>query len=236
MKALLFDMDNTLFDLVGAKQAACREICEKVGAGTPDQLFSYFIRGTRGFEDPENIRDFLNDAGILSEDAFSWCSATYRQVKLSQIEPYPGVRETLGTLAAMDHAMVLVTDAHRRDAIPRLEKTGLSHFFDHIVTYDMTWTKKPNPLPFLYALRSADVSPREAMVIGDSPRRDIAPGRNLGMLTVYARYGDRFTRGRGDGGAHFVIDEFRQLLTLLAGIHEMNPMGGLQCAEGSPSH
>ncbi|MCU0632570.1 MAG: HAD family hydrolase [Methanolinea sp.] len=235
VQALLFDMDNTLFDLVGAKRAACRVIIGKIGVGSPDHLFSYFLRRIRGFEDPENIRDFLHDEGVFSEETFAWCSAAYREQKLSHIEPYPGVQETLQKLAEEEYPMVLVTDAHHRDALPRLEKTGLCNLFDHIVTYDMTREKKPSPIPFLYALQRVNTGPGEAMIIGDSPRRDIAPGRELGMITVYARYGDRFSSAREDGGAHFLIDEFRELLPLLEGLREHVRGGRSPCAAGSLS-
>lgn len=231
VKALLFDMDNTLFDLVAAKLEACRVITEEIGAGSPECLFSYFLRRIKGFEDPENIRDFMVDTGTYSDDAFAWSVAVYRDVKLSHIEPYPGVSDTLSELKRREYPLVLVTDAHHRDALPRLEKTGLKKQFSHIITHDMTWKKKPSHIPFLYALRSVGIPPRDAetaMFIGDSPGRDIAPARQIGMYTVYARYGDRFSSTRSDGDAHAVLDDFRMLTQLVE-----NPAPNLERRNGS---
>ncbi|HQK55246.1 MAG TPA: HAD family hydrolase [Methanolinea sp.] len=235
VRALLIDMDNTLFDLVGAKRAACRAIVEKTGVGDADLLFSYFLRRTRGFEDPGNILDFLVDEGVYSDSLFGVCDTMYREVKLSNIEPYPGVRETLERLVERDYPLALVTDAHRNDAIPRLERAGVRGFFDHIITYDMTWQKKPDPVPFLYALQMINTTPGDAMIVGDSPRRDIAPGKKLGMTTVYARYGDRFSLPGTDGGADFTIDGFAQLLPLLSGLEVEGKVRRSPCAAGSPS-
>lgn len=237
VKALLFDMDNTLFDLVAAKLEACRVITKEIGAGSPEVLFSYFLRRIRGFEDPENIRDFMVDTATYSDDVYAWSVAAYRDVKLSHIEPYPGVVDTLSELKRMEYPLVLVTDAHHRDALPRLRKTGLREQFTHIITHDMTWEKKPSHIPFLYALREVGIPPREAenaMFIGDSPRRDIAPARQIGMYTAYARYGDRFSSTRSDGGAHVVLDDFRRLPRVLE-----NPAFNLErrngsCAAGLP--
>ncbi len=234
-RALLIDMDNTLFDLVGAKRAACRAITEKTGVGDADLLFSYFLRQTRGFEDPGNIQDFLVDEGVYSDALFDMCSTMYREVKLSHIEPYPGVQETLERLVEREYPLALVTDAHRNDAIPRLEQAGLRQYFDQVITYDMTWQKKPDPVPFLYALQRVNTAPGDAMVVGDSPRRDIAPGRKLGMTTVYARYGDRFSSSRTDGGADFTIDEFSQLVPLISGPERPGKGRRSPCAAGSPS-
>jgi len=58
-------------------------------------------------------------------------------------------------------------------------------------------------------------SPSEAVLIGDSPRRDIEPCRNLGIRTVYARYGDRFSSDRDNVPADFVIDTIAELPEIL---------------------
>lgn len=235
VKALLFDMDNTLFDLVAAKLEACRVITREIGAGSPDVLFSYFLRRTKGFEDPENIRDFMVETGTYSDDAYAWSVAAYRDVKLSHIEPYPGVGDTLSELKRREYPLVLVTDAHHRDALPRLEKTGLKELFSHIITHDMTWEKKPSHIPFLCALRALGIPARDAdtaMFIGDSPRRDIAPARQIGMYTAYARYGDRFSSTRSDGGAHVVLDDIRRLLLLLEHVTPNTEERERSCAAG----
>jgi putative hydrolase of the HAD superfamily len=55
----------------------------------------------------------------------------------------------------------------------------------------------------------------EAVVIGDSPRRDIEPSHGLGIKTVYARYGDRFSDDRSDVRADYTIDSMRDLPGIL---------------------
>ena len=40
---LLFDMDNTLFDLFEAQVAACQAVVELVGNDEGNELFSYFF-------------------------------------------------------------------------------------------------------------------------------------------------------------------------------------------------
>ena len=79
--------------------------------------------------------------------------------------------------------MGIVTDAHSRDATLRLEKTGLLPFFCCMVSYDMVKVKKPACDPFLMALEMMKTSPSDTVLIGDSPRRDIEPGRHLGIRT-----------------------------------------------------
>jgi putative hydrolase of the HAD superfamily len=211
VRNVIFDMDNTLFDLVGAKMRACGRIAEHCGAGSAEELFSYFLRRQGGFEDPENIRDYLVDHGCFSVKAYHECTGIYREEKLKDLAPYPGVVITLRLLADNGFRMALVTDAHLPETRARLERTGLSGFFDPLVTFEVTGSHKPSTLPFLSALMQMDATARETLLVGDSPVRDIAPGMMLGMTTVYARYGDRFPRTGLDGGAHYAIDDFRDL-------------------------
>jgi putative hydrolase of the HAD superfamily len=190
---------------------ACDRIAAHCRAGTAGELFTYFLRKQGGFEDPENIRDFLLHKGCYTEETYRVCTVMYREEKLRDLAPYPGVVSTLRMLADHGFRMALVTDAHLPETRARLERTCLGGFFDPVVTFEATGAHKPSTLPFLSALLQMETTARETVLIGDSPVRDIAPGVVLGMTTVYARYGDRFPRTRRDGGAHHAIDDFRDL-------------------------
>jgi putative hydrolase of the HAD superfamily len=52
----------------------------------------------------------------------------------------------------------------------------------------MTGAKKPAPDAFLLALRKLGNQPSETLLVGDSIRRDIAPAKELGMMTAYTKY------------------------------------------------
>jgi hypothetical protein len=67
IRAIIFDMDNTLFDFVAAKQHACREVAKFLGRDDWEALFNCFINSPHGFESHENIRDYFNLCGLLEE-------------------------------------------------------------------------------------------------------------------------------------------------------------------------
>lgn len=212
---LLFDMDNTLFDLVGAQIAACQTVVQQFGHDDGEELFSYFLTHTHGYESHENIRQYMNERCILLDGLFRKACLVYETVKLQHIFPYEGVTDTLQLLHTREYTMGIVTDAHSRDATLRLEKTGLLQFFCCMVSYDMVKVKKPAPEPFMFALEMMKASPDETVLVGDSPRRDIEPCRNLGIRTVYARYGDRFSCDRNSVAADFIIDAMGELPEIL---------------------
>jgi putative hydrolase of the HAD superfamily len=216
VKCLIFDMDNTLFDLVGAQITACKAVVQQLGYDDGDELFSYFLTPAHGFESHENIRQYMNERSIPVDDLYRKACQVYETVKLQHIYPYEGVTETLQSLHIRGYAMGIVTDAHSRDATLRLEKTGLLPFFCCTVTFDMVKVKKPAPEPFLFALEMMKADTDEAILIGDSPQRDLVPCRSLGIRTVYARYGDRFLCDRNNVPADFIIDAMVELPEILS--------------------
>ncbi|MFA5237507.1 MAG: HAD-IA family hydrolase, partial [Methanoregula sp.] len=147
----------------------------------------------------------------------------YADEKLRHIIPYPGVTKTLRAIREMGFATAVVTDAEKADASLRLGRCGLSSFFDCMVTFDLIGVKKPAPEPFLAALGTIRAPAEESVFIGDSPRRDIEPCKKLGIRTVYARYGDRFSKTRDYAGADFVIDRMDELPDILHSMSKSRP-------------
>ena len=168
-----------------------------------------------GFEDHRNMADYMRDKGVYNREKFEECCRIYEEVKLESIEPYPYVGETLEKLREMGLKLAVVTDAMNGHAISRLRKAGLLHFFDVIVSADITGRKKPDPESIRFALQKLGVDAKEAILVGDSVRRDIQAGKRIGMVTVYAAYGDRNFHEDKKGEADFVIEGVGELIELM---------------------
>ena len=89
-----------------------------------------------------------------------------------------------------------------------------------VLTFDDTGCHKPDPTGFLMALEKLQVSAERTVVIGDWKERDILGGRNAGLHTVYARYGDQYSKYadkiEGDPTEpDFVADDLLHLLDVL---------------------
>ena len=214
--AVIFDMDNTLFDFVEAKLIACAAVIDYLKVPVePVVLLRYFLRPIHGFESHENIRDFLRDNDRYSEDAFTRCCTIYDDEKVAAITPYPHVAETLSELRDRGLKLAVVTDAHNGNAMKRLRKAGLEEFFDVIITMDMHGKLKPSPEPFLLGMKKLGVTASETMLVGDSIRRDILPARGLGMFTVHAVYGDRNFHEVETEGADCVIHRIMEVIEIV---------------------
>jgi putative hydrolase of the HAD superfamily len=215
LKAIIFDMDNTLFDFVKAKLLACAAVVTIVGRRDDSALLDYFINDDIDVERFESIAEYLKDRDIYSDAKFEECTKLYYKTKMENIELYPGVMETLNEIKSMNLGSAVVTDAFKANAQARLRKTGLLQYFDYVITADLVGTKKPEPDSIIYALAKLGCSAEEAIFIGDSLRRDIIPSNKLGLVTVYAAYGDRNFYEDRRGSADHTINDIRELIPVI---------------------
>ncbi|MBL7961993.1 HAD-IA family hydrolase, partial [bacterium] len=100
-----------------------------------------------------------------------------------------------------------------REAWLRLCYLKLHHVFDAVVTYEDTFERKPHPAPFKKALSLLMVEAQETLMIGDWAERDMLGAKQLGMKTVFARYGDIFDTK--EPGADYEINDIIELLDIL---------------------
>jgi len=215
LKAVIFDMDNTLFDFIEAQLMACKAVTNRLGVGNKYDLFDYFLRDPRRFEDLGNIADYMRDRGLYDRETYGECCRIYDEAKMEAIVPYPGVKEVLEGLRARGVRLAVVTNASNGNALARLNRAGLAGFFDAVVSADMTGRMKPEPDSVILALKMLDLRPEEAVLVGDSMGRDIAAGRRLGTLTAYAEYGDRNLREKKSWEADYILEDVRDLVGLV---------------------
>jgi len=215
IKAIIFDMDNTLFDFVEAKLAACKAVAEALG-GDAEELLRYFARDPTRFEGHANIAEYMAEKGIFEEARYSEICSLYERVKLESVSPYPGIREALSSLKGMGFRLGVATNSTPANAVARLRRTGLIGYFDAVVAAESKDEMKPKPDVVERALDALGASPGEAIMVGDSLSRDIAAGISLGMLTAYAQYGDRnISEARTEIAPDYVLRSVNDLVLML---------------------
>jgi putative hydrolase of the HAD superfamily len=67
----------------------------------------------------------------------------------------------------------------------KLTKSNINHYFKTITNSEMVGVKKPNPEIFNYALKLANVSLHQSIMIGDSYEADILGALNIGMDAIF---------------------------------------------------
>ncbi len=220
IKAVIFDLDNTLVDFMGMKiQAIDAAINSMIDAGL--QLPAEEVRSRidaiykeRGIEFQNVFDQLLYD--VFQKVDYKILSAgiiAYRRAREAALVPYPHVSLTLVDLVKRGMKLAVVSDAPRREAWLRLCYLSFHHFFDAVVTFEDTGERKPSPAPFRLALDLLEVQPQEAIMVGDWPERDVVGAAQVGMITVFARYGDTF--GTNISDARYDIDDISQVLEII---------------------
>lgn len=96
------------------------------------------------------------------------------------VKPYPEAVELLEYL----HSRVPVVAVTNGNS--DLEKIGIAHFFTAVVSAENAGVAKPHPDIFRKALRLAgEVSPTEALHVGDHFEEDVAAAHTLGFKTIW---------------------------------------------------
>ena len=75
-------------------------------------------------------------------------------------------------------------------ALKALRRDGLRDLFTVVALADSVGVEKPDERIFLYALKTAGVSPSRAVHVGNRLESDIRPAQRLGMRTVWLLRGD----------------------------------------------
>jgi len=224
IKAVIFDLDNTLLDFMKMKEYAVKAaIAGMIEAGLDiDNEKSYntivSIYEKEGWENQQVFNYFLDKTvGEVNNKYLAAAIVAYRRAREANLLLYPNVNHTLVELMKMGIKLAVVSDAPSREAWMRIYYLNLHHHFDIVLTFDDTNARKPSPIPFQMALKELNTDPNETLMVGDWPERDVAGANNLGIRTIFARYGDSF--GTVESGADWDINDVYEIVGI---VNELN--------------
>ncbi len=219
IKAVIFDLDNTLIDFMTMKRLSCdAAISAMIDAGlnvkkdkAMKELFKLYDK--YGLEEKTIFQKFLKKiAKKVDYEILASGIVAYRRVRAGFLEPYPHVGQVLFELKKRGIKLAIVSDAPRLKAWIRLVSMKINHLFDDVVTFDDTKELKPSIVPFNVAFNRLKVKASECLMVGDRPERDIKGAKKLGMITCFAKYGNPKAKG---SGADYEINDIKELLEIV---------------------
>lgn len=230
IKLIIFDLDNTLTDFIGMKDdsidAAVKAMIDAGLDFSAERIRSEIFRiyDEEGIEYQKVFNKLLvNLVGAVDYRIMAAGIVSYRKAREAALVLYPHVNRTLLALIKKGLKLAVISDAPRQEAWMRLSYLQLQHLFDTVVAFEDSGEHKPSPVPFRMVLDQLGMKPEEALMVGDWPERDIAGASELGIRTVFARYGDTF--GTKVSGADYDIDDIFQLVGIVDGINGAEPKG-----------
>ncbi len=220
IKSVIFDFDNTLMDFIKMKERAVESAVEAMidaGLSLPKETMVdkiYDVYQLEGIEDQQIFDKVLKqELGKIDYRILASGIIGYRRAKEGAMNLYPHVHLSLSSLLKRGLRLAIISDAPRLPVWLRICALGISHYFDCVVTFDDSGERKPSPKPFQLALNYLQLSCGEVLMVGDWVERDILGAKNLGMKTVFARYGA--TLGYQNSGADYEIDDILEILKIV---------------------
>ncbi|MGL5694673.1 MAG: HAD family hydrolase [Peptostreptococcaceae bacterium] len=182
IKGIIFDMDGVLIDTEKISYKFWVKAFEKFGYEYTMDTHSSIIGRNN-----ESIRNVLSNSfgeDFPLDDIYKHRSEG--MIKHLEEEGTPiklGVCELLDFLQENDYKIAVATSTNRERALQRLESVGINGRFDAMVCGDEVENSKPNPEIFLKAADKLGLSPKECIVIEDSPA-GVEAGYNGGMKVI----------------------------------------------------
>ena len=225
IKAVIFDLDNTLLDFISMKESAVSSaVHAMIEAGLDlDEKSSYeriiTLYQETGWENQQIFDIFLKEkTGEVDNKYLAAAIVSYRRAREATLRLYPDVQRTLNILGKMGLKLAVVSDAPSREAWMRIYYLNLHHVFDLVLTFDDVGERKPSPKGFEMALEKLGIKTDEALMIGDWPERDVVGASKLGIKTIYAKYGDTF--GTVESGADWDVENIYEVVGIIKSLND----------------
>lgn len=215
LKALFFDMDDTLCDTQSANERARQQLAEAAQAKfalteAGARAFSAaYLKGIyREWEEGQEarympvikqhgegafrvqlVKDLLAQQGVaeVADKDGQWLQDKFDHDRIAAYDFFPGVLDFL-TDARKYFTLVVITNGPEYSQLPKVQAVNLAEHVDHILIGGLEPEQKPARSIFEKALQLANCEAHEAIHLGDSLAADIAGARNICITSVWIQH------------------------------------------------
>ena len=222
VRALLMDIDDTLFDFQTSSQNALSIAFRSFGLPFTQEMWARyraldmdfwqrFERGaiTKEVLYVERFRVFFAEYGLKADPA-AFNAAYFRELG-AQRNFMPHCEQALRQLHAQ-YKIFIVTNGNTDIQKRRIAASGMAQYFDRVFISEQMGCKKPDREFFDKVFAELGEENRAcAVMIGDSLSSDMQGGRNAGLPTIFCG-----PRARADARCDQVAETLLDLPPLLA--------------------
>lgn len=192
LKAVLFDLDDTLFGSKRLTRKARWEACDAMrSAGLPakstKEAYSRLqeIVKLHGSNFPSHYDKLVEDYGLgRNPEIVTSGRIAYHNSKFALLHPFPHTAEVLLVLAKTGMKLGIVTNGLVDKQWEKLLRLKIRHFFESVVISGKAGSKQDKRPLIKRALRKLRVKPKDAAFVGDKLDADIAAANALGLMTI----------------------------------------------------
>lgn len=199
IRAICFDLDNTLWDVWPVIRRAEQAMYDFLVARYPQAVAQMTIESMRearvrvALEHPQMAHDFSFLRKQALRQQAQTCGYTESMAE-EAFDVFLNARNDIELYADTRPALTLLRQRYRLFSASNgnadLAKVGLAHFFERSVAAREVGALKPDPIVYLKVIEGTDLAPHEVMFVGDDPEHDVDGARRAGMLPVWINRDD----------------------------------------------
>jgi putative hydrolase of the HAD superfamily len=205
-KHLFFDLDHTLWDFdANAKETLSElysifDLNSRINTAFSDFYPKYLYhneimwdRYHKGLISSEDLKwkrmwRTMLDFKIADESLARDMSGKFLEILPTKKILFPYTIEILNYLKEKEYDLHLITNGFEKTQWSKLNYSGLSGYFTHVITSEGSNSLKPRKEIFDFAMDKAKSSLAESIMIGDNLDADIQGAMNAGMDTVFVNH------------------------------------------------
>lgn len=223
IRAVLFDVDDTLTDYAAAERAGILRYLEQLGVAAEqrpagadmwrdvqERHFGRYVAGELTFAEQRRARvvDMHVWLGQTCSDPDTWFDG-YRACYEAVLAPFDDVATCMERLG--DLALGVISNNDEAYTRKKLSLTGLLGHFSCVIGRDTIGSAKPEPEIFLAGCAALTTPPAQALYVGDHLDMDARGAAAAGLTGVWL---DRSGRATPDVGVPRIggLDQLPQLI------------------------
>lgn len=205
VRAVVFDLDGTLFDHSGAAVEALRLWLPTVGVEPSDESIAQWFASedhhvaewragavTWAEQRRGRLRDVLPGGNASTCSELDTCFAGYLARYEAAWRAFPDVEETLAALASRGVRVGILTNGATAQQHAKLAALGLADRFEFVITTEDLGIAKPHPDSYLAACRRFALDPSVVVHVGDLPDLDVEAPRKAGLQALLIDRADEY--------------------------------------------
>lgn len=193
IKAIIFDLDDTLYDCSGTlvlktKKRAAKIISKAIKCSEEEALKLQLEIESRLGPETDISREIANLYNLPDK----FCKEISRTINTLDIESailFPDTMNSLKELKRMGYKLFLVTFGNRDVQKQKIKVLGLEKVFNKIIITDSPSGKEKS---FKEILTRYHLEAEHVLCIGDKIKDEIAVGKKLGMPTALMKHGRHY--------------------------------------------
>lgn len=205
IKAVIFDIDNTMYDFSGAHKTgmAALSVYMKENFGIAQEeleslnkrCMSIAAERTGDYAAQHNrlirFQCMLEQLGSTDYQKAMEMYHIYWDTVIKVMKPEPGLLPLLSRLRERGIKLGIGSDMTSYIQYRKLEKLGALAYLDFLVTSEEAGAEKPAPRFFKLCVKKAGCEPKECVFVGDNIKKDVIGAAECGLIGTWYHPSDK---------------------------------------------